>query len=165
MKTMRFSMLLLGLVMAMVVSAQSRCRGFVFDTDGYVNVRKAASTSSAVVQQVKNNTTLYYAPGQGNWYQVSLKPGGATLGYVYWNRIAVSSDDLGGYVVTDPDGYTNVRKGTSTSSAIVKRMNRGAEFTGTPVFVNGKASKWIGVLDESERLIGYVYATKVRAVN
>ena len=165
MKTIRLSLLLMGLMVAMMASAQGRCRGFVFDTDGYVNVRKSASTSSAIVRQVKNNTTLFYSPTGGNWYQVSLTAGGAAIGYVYWNRIAMSSDDLGNYVVTDPDGYTNVRQGTSTSTAVVKRMNRGNQFRGTPVYVNGKASKWIGVLDASEKLIGFVYATKVRNID
>ena len=113
----------MGLIVAIGVSAQGRCKGFVYDTDGYVNVRKGMSSSSDIVRQMDNNQTLYYSTTGTNWYQVSLTPSGKAIGYVYWNRISVSGEDLLRYVVTDADGYTNVRKGASTKTAIVKTMN------------------------------------------
>ncbi len=158
-------LLLMGLVVAIGVSAQGRCKGFVYDTDGYVNVRKGMSSSSDIVRQMDNNQALYYSMTGTNWYQVSLTPAGKAIGYVYWNRISVSGEDLLTYVVTDADGYTNVRKGASTKTAIVKTMNKGKEFIGTPVYVGGKQSHWIGVLDENQRLIGFVYDTKVKTVD
>ncbi len=164
MRNLRLSMLLLGLVMALGVSAQGRCKGFVFDTDGYVNVRKSPTTNSPVVRKMDNDQILFYEPTGSNWYKVSLTEAGAVIGYVYWNRIAVAADDLGGYVVTDPDGFTNVRASTSTKSAVVQKMKRNTMFTGTPAYVGGKRSNWIGVLDENQKLIGFVYLTKVRGV-
>lgn len=65
-----------------------------------------------------------------------------------------------GYI-SDADGYVNVRQQPTTQSKIVKRLPRGNECYGTETYVGGKRSRWIGVLDSSSKLFGYVYETKV----
>ena len=160
----RTILLFLGLVMAVAMMAQGRCLLPVHDTDGYANVRKGMSTKSAVVRRVKSGTDVYVSPTGSNWYRVSLSEGGVWIGYIYYDRVRLPNDFASLYKVTDKDGYTNVRLQATTKSQIVKRLKKGAEFQGLTCFVNGDYSNWVGVLDENERLIGFVYQANVECI-
>lgn len=154
-------------VACLTMMAQGRCFAYVDDEDGYVNVRKGMSTSSAVMQQLHMGTNVYVTPTGTKWYHVSLSSTGPYIGYVYYNRVALYDCIESKYQceyqfkVTDPDGFTNVRQLATTKSKIVKRLNRGAYFTGKyAVDANG----WIGVI-ENGLLIGFVHHTKVKQIS
>lgn len=154
----------MGLLMAVTLFAQGRCIMMVNDADGYVNIRKGMTTKSAVVRRVKTGTEVYVTPTGTNWYRLSLTENGAFIGYVYWNRIGIPADFASLYKVTDKDGYTNVRLQATTKSKIVKTMATGQEFEGLNAFSNGNFYNWVGVLDEAQRLIGFVYKDNVECI-
>ena len=134
--------------------------------DDYVNVHSGQSAQSSVVRRINAGTSVYVTPTGGNWYRVSLTASGAFIGYVHPNHVDFWYTCIGerydatyDYVVTDPDGWTNVRLQATTKSNIVKRLNRGVHFLGKQAI---DAPNWIGVFSEDHRLVGFVYTTKVR---
>ncbi len=94
----------------------------IVDKDGYVNVRKSASSNSAVVTTISSGTKVYYidseSPGPNgyisgnrgsNWYRVSMSSGGNVVGYVHSSRLKNTWTMVAGIVDTDGP-YTNIRK-------------------------------------------------------
>lgn len=164
MKKRLFSVLIMVMI-SVTLFAQGKCLGTITDSDGYVNVRKSMSTNSAIVQRIKEFDFVYITPTGSNWYRVSLSPKGGYIGYIYYDRVEIWT---GGYnnkyatnwdfVVTDADGYTNVRQLATTKSNVVKRLKRGKHFLGKYA---ADADGWIGVF-EDDRLIGFVHQSKVK---
>lgn len=152
------------MAITVAMMAQGRCLLPVTDSDGYANVRKGMSTKTAVVRKVATDTDLYVTPTGTNWYRVSLTENGPFIGYIHYSCMRLRSDFASLYEVTDKDGYTNVRKQATTKSAVVKRMSKGTQFEGLTAFVNGVPNKWVGVIDEEGRLIGFVYHANVLCV-
>ena len=79
-----------------------------------------------------------------------------------WSPSYGEYEELSQYIVTDPDGYVNVRKDTNSRSSIVRRLNKGTHFLGKTA-VN--TENWIGVFDNRGFLIGYVYTERVRKLD
>ncbi len=62
--------------------------GHIHDSDGYVNIRDAASVKSPVVHKLLNNNVVYLIEPTGNWGEVMfLKNQGKGSGFVYLDRI------------------------------------------------------------------------------
>ncbi|MBQ4223681.1 MAG: hypothetical protein II674_07570 [Prevotella sp.] len=154
----------MAMMISMAMMAQGRCLMSITDNDGYSNVRKGMTTKSVIVKKVIKGTEVYVTPTGTNWYRVSLSPNGAFVGYIHNSCVGMGDNFATLYKVTDKDGYTNVRQQATTKSAIVKKMRTGEEFEGVAVYVNGEFSNWVGVLDENQHLIGFVYNTNVLAI-
>lgn len=54
-------------------------KGYVNITDGYLNIRKTASTSADIIAQLDNGFNLTILGTSGDWYKVSFKLNGETL--------------------------------------------------------------------------------------
>ena len=110
--------------------------GYV-NTD-FVNLRKGAGTSNAVIVCMRENTkfTLLSETPTNNWYNVKLSDG--TTGWVYKDYVTIEkpssdtpdpspSDKLStGYVTED---YVNLRKGAGTGNAVIVCMRQNTAFT------------------------------------
>lgn len=163
----RFLTVAIFVLASMAVFAQGKCKGSIFDEDGYVNVRKGMSTNTAVLRRLDSGTDVYFTPTGTNWYHISLSPTGQYIGYVYANRVDTwgtfsKYEATYDFVVTDPDGYTNVRKFATTKSPIVKKLSRNKHFWGKYAV---DADGWIGVFGDNGLIIGFVYHTKVKKVS
>ncbi len=64
--------------------------------------------------------------------------------------------------VSDPDGYTNIRRGASTSSPIVRRYNSGEYLYYTPLG-NGWSKVYSGA--KSNTFMGYMHTSRIVRVN
>ena len=54
-------------------------KGYVNITDGYLNIRKTASTSADIIAQLENGFSLTILGTSGDWYKVSFKLNGETV--------------------------------------------------------------------------------------
>lgn len=73
--------------------------GYVDISDGYLNVRKSASTSADVVAQLENGFALTILGATGDWYKVTFKLDGDTVtGYGHKDYIKI-----GTYTPTTPE--------------------------------------------------------------
>ncbi len=67
-------------------------KGYVNITDGYLNIRKSASTSADVVAQLENGAALTILGSTGDWYKVSFTLDGSTLtGYGHKDYIKIGT--------------------------------------------------------------------------
>jgi len=162
-------MLALFVICMPSLRAQGRILAYLIsDADSMVNIRKDASDNSTIVSKESIGKAVYISPGKGGWYKISLLASKTFIGYVHWMNVAVWSpsygeyEELSQYIVTDPDGYVNVRKDTNSRSSIVRRLNKGTHFLGKTA-VN--TENWIGVFDNRGFLIGYVYTERVRKLD
>lgn len=64
--------------------------------------------------------------------------------------------------VSDPDGYTNIRRGPATSYPIVRRYNSGEYLYYTPQG-NGWSKVYSGA--RSNTFMGYMYTNRIKRVN
>ena len=155
-------------------SVKGRCAFFFSDPDDYVNIRRGPSTSTAIVTRYVFGKVpyIYLSPSNDpNWYLVSRSIEGPVEGYMYWNRAMLDgelAESKCGCVVTDPDGYTNVRLHATTESRIVKTLPKGHHFVGLPA---DDAPGWMAVLEpakntvnitENYRVIGFVHTSRIR---
>ena len=149
--------------------AQGRVLAYLIsDADSMVNIRKDASENSSAIGRESIGKAVYISPGKSGWYKDSLLASKSFIGYVNWKNVAVWSQNYGEYeeisryLVTDPDGYVNVRKDTNSRSTIVRKLDKGTHFLGKTA-VN--TENWIGVFDNKGLLIGYVYTERVRKLD
>lgn len=142
---------------------------------GYVNVsalniRSAASTSSARIGCLSKNTSVTILESANGWYKVKTTVSGREVtGYVFGEYITKTADQAG----SEPDNNDtstdtsvagtgkvnvsalNVRKSTSTSSQILACISMN-----TAVTVSGRSGDWyqISVQYNGRTVSGYVYA-------
>lgn len=67
-------------------------------------------------------------------------------------------------LVNDPDGYTNIREGRSSSTKIIGRVLEGQEF----LYYTDESSNWWKVKFESENkntIIGYIHNSRIKPVS
>ncbi len=67
--------------------------GKIDDPDGYINVRKEASSQSPIIGTIKKGEKFYYTPNSNtNWWKVEkksqLSDKSLVKGYVYYDRIS-----------------------------------------------------------------------------
>lgn len=80
-------------VLSVTTSGEATTRkGYVNITDGFLNIRKSASTSADVVAQLENGTALTILATSGDWYKVSFKLDGETItGYGHKDYIKIGT--------------------------------------------------------------------------
>ena len=142
--------------------------GTIYNTNGEgVNLRKSASTSSAIVTGLQEGTKLTITAKNGDWYKVKV---GSYTGYVYSKYVKVTTSNsnnnsnsssgettmssAGTVYNTNGEGV-NLRKSASTSSAIVTGLQEGAAVT-----ITAKNGDWYKVKYGS--YTGYVYSKYVK---
>ncbi|MGI5970360.1 MAG: SH3 domain-containing protein [Oscillospiraceae bacterium] len=86
---------------------------------GNLNIRSAASTSSAVVSKVPNGSYITLISKSGNWWKVEYAEG--KYGYCYASYITAVSGTYAAYAT----GSLNVRSGPGTSYGVVGWLNSG----------------------------------------
>lgn len=55
--------------------------GFIYDKDGWTNIRQLPSTSSKVITRLANDTDVFILNESGNWYQIQTKNN--ITGFIY----------------------------------------------------------------------------------
>ena len=80
-------------VLSVTTSGESTERkGYVNITDGYLNIRSAASTSGTVLAQLENGFSLTILDSSGDWYKVSFTLNGEKLtGYAHKDYIKIGT--------------------------------------------------------------------------
>lgn len=136
-----------------------------------LNVRKSATTSSAVLATLKENTSVTIHEKTGDWYKITTIYNGVNInGYVFAEYITKTASggnggtsgggsSSGGEVQTKT-GVVNVyalnlRTGPSTSTAIA-----GSLVSGTQVTILETSGEWykVQVLSNGRVVTGYVFA-------
>ncbi len=132
--------------------------GKVSTSSTSLNVRKSATTSSAVVATLKRNSLVTLVSKSGNfWY---VRYGASSYGYCSADYITVTSKDV--KEVKTTSGSLNVRSSAGTSSAILTTLK-----SGTRVPVISTTNGWSKILYNGTKT-GYVssaYLTTVAANN
>ena len=87
-------------VISVTTSGEATTRkGYVSITDGYLNIRKSASTSADVLAQLPDGTALTILGTSGDWYKVSFTLNGENItGYGHKDYIKI-----GTYIPDNPD--------------------------------------------------------------
>ena len=125
-----------------------------------VNLRKGPSTSSAMIMGIPDGAKLTITAKNGSWYKVSYS---GNVGYVHSDYVKVggSSSSNGdveynatGVVNTSSNTGVNLRKGPSTSSAMIVGIPDGAKLT-----ITAKNGSWYRVSYAGN--IGYVHSDYV----
>ncbi len=120
--------------------------GKVSTSSTSLNVRKSATTSSAVVATLKRNSLVTLVSKSGNfWY---VRYGASSYGYCSADYITVTSKDV--KEVKTTSGSLNVRSSAGTSSAILTTLK-----SGTRVPVISTANGWSKILYNGTKT-GYV---------
>ncbi len=168
----RILFLLFIFVSALTVNAQ-QYYGRVSDPDGYTNIRSGPSTKYAIKRSFNSGDYLYYTPESNGWSKVYSGTSSSTfMGYMHTSRIkrvetsspssSVSSSSFKYGCVSDPDGYTNIRRGPSTSYAICRRYNSGDYLYYSPQS-NGWSKVYSGT--RSSTYMGYMHTSRIKEVN
>ena len=112
-----------------------------------LNFREGPSTSYKVIDTLKRGNIVQILEQGESWYKV--KYGGRT-GYMYAKYLRVSSAEYGKVTA----GILNVRKGPSTSYAVLGKLSRG-----DTVMITGKSGNWYKIAYKSGT--AYVYASYI----
>ena len=121
-----------------------------YSSGSNVRVRKEASTSAAILSTLnRGDSFTVLGDAQNGWYNVQLSNG--TAGYIHADYVTFTKP------VATRTGYSSgsnvrVRKGASTSAAILATLRRGESFTVLGTAQNG----WYSVR-LSNGISGYVY--------
>ena len=125
-----------------------------------VNLRKGPSTSSAMIIGIPDGAKLTITAKNGSWYKVSYS---GNVGYVHSDYVKVgggssSNGDVAynatGTVSTSSKIGVNLRKGPSTSSAMIIGIPDGAKLT-----ITAKNGSWYKVSYSGN--VGYVHSDYV----
>ncbi len=138
----RACLALLTAALALPVAAAD---GGIVDVDTRLNVREAASASSAVKTRLWDGQVITLHDKSGNWWYVEYAPG--AFGYVsadYVNELKLKSAR-----VTTSATSLNVREGASSASAIKDKLEKGEE-----VLILGTYGDFYKVLYRGN-LVGY----------
>ncbi|MBR5320298.1 MAG: SH3 domain-containing protein [Clostridia bacterium] len=95
--------------------------GLVSVSSGVLNVRKSASTSSAIVATLSRNTYITLISQSGSWYYVEYADG--KYGYCHSNYIKLDSGKTA--TVKTNSSSLNVRSGAGTNYAIKDSIPKG----------------------------------------
>ncbi|WKB36229.1 SH3 domain-containing protein [Terrilactibacillus sp. S3-3] len=127
-------------------------------TADYLNVRKSASASSAVLGALKKGSSVSVVGTSGNWLKIKYKSGYAYVSGSYVKKAssaakpssAKQAANLNTYTGTVTADYLNVRKAASASSTILGSLKEGSS-----VSVVGTSGNWLKVKYKS----GYAYVS------
>ena len=173
---MKRMILLMSFVLLTMSMYAQQYYGRVSDPDGYTNIRSGPSTSYPIKSRYNSGDYLYYTPESSGWSKVYSGQSSSTyMGYMHTSRIlkvnpnSSSSASLtytfsSNYYlgrVTDPDGYTNIRRGPSTSDAICRRYNSGDYLYYIPES-NGWSKVYSG--NSSSTFMGYMHTSRINRI-
>lgn len=120
--------------------------GTVNISSGSLNVRRSASSSSAVISSLKKHTFVALVSKSGSWWHVEYEKG--KFGYVHSDYITTMSGKA--MTVSISSGSLNVRSGPSTAYAKTGSLTRGET-----VIVLSSSGEWQRVLYHGTKT-GYV---------
>lgn len=167
----KFFLFFTFLMATIAMSAQTLWECSINDPDGYTNVRKGQTTSSAIVGRFNRGERFYARSNSGSWWPVYYSISGSRIGYIHTSKLnlirVVSNSEKANNgasstvyyraTINDPDGYTNVRKAASSSSAIVSRIYDGEIF-----YTTKTTGSWYKVYySKGGKLIGYIHKSRV----
>ncbi len=158
------SLSLLFLVLSLsLVSWADYSYGVVRDSDGWTNVRHAATLDSKVATTVKDGEVVLVVQTLGDFYDVLVlevdpdKPD--QFGYVHKSRVTGIKPALGAGVIQDPDGWSNIRSGPSSNSSVVTKWKvRDGAFV-----VISRSGEWYKVKTRSGSS-GYLHQSRIEWV-
>jgi uncharacterized protein YgiM (DUF1202 family) len=122
---------LLGLLLCFIFLTNSAVAdgyryGWIKDSDGWTNVRDSASLDSTVLERVNSGDRVIVIREQGEFYDCMLlfQSGELpeTFGFIHQSRVKSVEPALGAGIVSDPDGWSNLRSQPSTSSAVLRKL-------------------------------------------
>lgn len=147
--------------MCQAVSAQTYRLGRIHDQDGWTNVRHGASLKSQVKTRVDDGEVVLVVQELGDFYDVLvLKVGDDepdVFGYVHKSRVGDLQTALGAGWVNDPDGWSNLRAGPSSSSAVVTKLKVA---DGGFVVLRKAADNWYEVVSR-KGAHGYLHGSRI----
>lgn len=120
--------------------------GTVNISSGSLNVRRSASSSSAVISSLKKHTFVALVSKSGSWWHVEYEKG--KFGYVHGDYITTMSGKA--MTVGISSGSLNVRSGPSTAYAKTGSLTRGET-----VIVLSSSGEWQRILYHGTKT-GYV---------
>ena len=126
-------------------------------TTADVNLRTGSSTSSSIIKTVDEGTSITITDkSNSSWYKVKLSDG--TTGYMYSSYISETTSNKPTPPAADSyqakaTAYVNVRKSTSTSSAVLTTIDEGTLVTVTDT----SNAEWYAV-KLSDGTTGYIYS-------
>ncbi|MCQ2254644.1 MAG: hypothetical protein MJZ29_04040 [Bacteroidaceae bacterium] len=158
--------LLTLLIMLGMTTAFAQRLYLVKDEGGLTNLRKGPGTNYAVVDKVQDGFFVYCSNISGGWakaWQITSDGSKEFMGYISTSKIVEPPHDgiarIHVYVI-DEDGYTNIRKGKGTNTAIVGKVKDGSF-----ILVNASdcynGASWLRVYNQRGALRGYISARKV----
>ena len=56
-------------------------KGFIYDSDGWTNLRQLPSATSKIITRIANDTEIIILNQSGNWYQIKTKNN--IIGFIY----------------------------------------------------------------------------------
>ena len=92
-------------ILSVTTSGEAATRkAYVNITDGFLNIRKSASTSADIIAQLENGFSLTILATSGDWYKVSFKLDGETLtGYGHKDYIKIGTYAGGSTTPDEPE--------------------------------------------------------------
>lgn len=60
---------------------QKKRSGFIYDQDGWTNLRQLPSSDSKIITRLANDTEIFILNQSGNWYQIQTKNN--IVGFIY----------------------------------------------------------------------------------
>ncbi|MDY5913520.1 MAG: SH3 domain-containing protein [Inconstantimicrobium porci] len=127
-------------------AAELNTKGTVQNVSSFLRIRENASTSSAIVGELKNNTVVDIKEKKGDWYKIQH---GNVSGYVYDEYINVaveeprvltaSKSSNTGYV-TNVSTSLRLRQGPSTSTNVIDYLRNGQALK-----IEGQENNWYKV--------------------
>jgi len=130
-------------------------------TNSYLNLREGTGTNTRVLTTVKHGTQVTVLGTSGDWTQVKV---GNTTGYVATKYLSQTTPTQGTATPapqqTEKSGTVtasalNMRKGPSSSTAIVRSLNHGTQVT-----ILGTSGGWYHVRVGNQE--GYAYKTYIK---
>ncbi len=147
------SVLFLVLVLICVMAGQAFAEEYAIVTNGRLNLRRSASSSSPSLGQYRGGTWIRIigAPTNG-WYPV-ITPDGLN-GYMYGTYLTFASTRHYGIVKYAQGGYVNLRSGPSLNYPIVTQVT-----SGTSVSILDDSYEWnfVSVMVYGNNYQGYMH--------
>ena len=63
------------------ITEQQKRSGFIYDKDGWTNLRQLPSSDARIITRLANDTEIFILNQSGNWYQIQTKNN--IVGFIY----------------------------------------------------------------------------------
>lgn len=120
------NLILLLLALTTMVCAEPYSYGVISDPDGWTNVRYGASLKSKVMTRVDDGEVVIVVQELGDFYDVLVLEANPdrpdSFGYIHKSRVKNVKPAEGAGLINDLDGWSNLRAGPSSSSAVRAKL-------------------------------------------